>query len=97
MTDDKIKTYTVWKLVHADIVDDNPDCDVIAIGMQANGKEYAVVVSGPKGMQASEFIPAMRAAAMGLTAIVRGDVSGTVNEDGAVSDSTFDTGNQRPS
>jgi hypothetical protein len=39
----------------------------------------------------------MRAAAMGLTAIVRGDVSGTVNEDGAVSDSTFDTGNQRPS
>jgi hypothetical protein len=96
VTDDKIKTYTVWKLVHADIIDTDPTCDVIALGMQANGKEYAVVVSGPKGMTTSEFIPALRAAAMGLTAIVQGE-TGKVSDDAAMNDATFDTGNQRPS
>jgi hypothetical protein len=88
-------TRTVWSVVGSDWIDTDPTCDVIAIQLRANGKEYAVVCSGPKGMDSNEFIPAVRAAAAAMIHAVGGDMS-TVGA-GTLDEAKFDTGTQRPS
>jgi hypothetical protein len=92
MSDVKTTT-TVWRCLDAQWVDGDPTCSVIALTMQSNGKEYAVVCSGPKGMKSNEFISAIRAAAASLIAAAGGDLKDTGCS--AANDSTFDTGDQR--
>jgi hypothetical protein len=87
-----VKTSTIWHCVESRWVDTDPDCDCIALTMQANGRSFAVVVSGPKRMKSDEFIPALQAAAAAMIMACGGDPSvvGASNVD-----DTFDTGNQR--
>jgi hypothetical protein len=87
-----VKTRTLWKLFDAQWIDEDPDVSVITLVMQANGKEYVVVCSGPKGMKSDEFVPAIMAAGTVLNRTTGGDA--TVVDP---TDATFDTGNQRAS
>jgi hypothetical protein len=89
----EVKTHTLWRALDAQWVDDDPSCSVIALTMQSNGKEYAVVCSGPKGMESNEFISAIRAAAASLIAAAGGDLKDTGCS--AANDPKFDTGDQR--
>ena len=92
MSDTITKTRTIWRLLDAQFVDADPDCDVVALTMQVEGGDtYAVVISGPKGMKSTGFIPAVRAASEALLAATGGAI--TVAADGDL----FDTGDQRPS
>jgi hypothetical protein len=88
-----MSTRTAWAVLGAKWVDTDPECDVIAVELQANGKNYAVVCSGPKNMKSTEFISAMYAAAAGL-------VRASGNELGSLKvvddkNAQFDTGDQR--
>jgi len=89
----EVKTHTLWRALDAQWVDSDPTCDVIALTMQSNGKEYAVVCSGPKGMRSPEFTSAIRAAAATLLAAAGGDMADVGAS--AANDPTFDTGDQR--
>ena len=93
MSDQPVKTSSLWRTLDAQWIDSDPACDVIALTMQSNGKEYAVVCSGPKGMKSNEFISAIRAAAASLIAVAGGDLKDTGCS--AANDPTFDTGDQR--
>jgi hypothetical protein len=86
-------TRTAWAVLDAKWVDTDPECDVIAVELQANGKNYSVACSGPKNMKSNEFISAMYAAAAGLIRASGNDLSSLK----VVDDSTaqFDTGDQR--
>jgi hypothetical protein len=90
MSNTTVKTRTVWRLLDARFIDTDKECDVIALTMQSNGKEYAVVCSGPKGMKSNEFTPAIRAASAALLAATGGTLTDVVGDD-----PTFDTGDQR--
>jgi hypothetical protein len=87
-----VKTRTAWRLLDANWIDIDPDVSVITVVMQANGKEYVVVCSGPKGMKSDEFVPAIVAAGQALNAASGGNVSVADPEA-----DKFDTGNQRAS
>ena len=90
MSDTITRTRTIWRLLDAQFVDADPDCDVVALTMKLEGGDaYAVVVSGPKGMKSTAFIPAVRAAYEALIAVTGATI--TVAADGDV----FDTGDQR--
>lgn len=87
-----VTTRVLWRLLDASWVDTDPDVSVISVIMQANGKEYVVVCSGPKGMKSDEFVPAITAAGAALNNASGGNVK--------LSDpdtDKFDTGNQRAS
>jgi hypothetical protein len=90
MSDTPVKTRTMWRLLNAQWVDNDPVCDCIALTLQSAGKEYVVVCSGPKDMKPNEFIPAIRAASAALLAVTGGKLTDVVGDD-----STFDTGDQR--
>ena len=87
-----VKTSTIWRCLESRWVDTDPDCDCITLTMQANGRSFAVVVSGPKRMKSDEFVPALQAAAAAIIMACGGDPS-VVGASNA--DDTFDTGNQR--
>ncbi len=89
------ETRTVWRQLAVDWVDDNKDTDVIALVLQANGKEYVVTCAGPKDMKSDEFILAIRIAAGFLIRAGGGDMS--VVGCGTPDDAKFDTGDQRAS
>jgi hypothetical protein len=82
----------VWRVLDAFWINDDPTYDVIAISLQASGREYVVACSGPKGMNSNDFIPAVRAAAASLIRAVGGDMS-VVNA--CDINAVFDTGDQR--
>jgi hypothetical protein len=87
-----VSTRTLWRLLDANWIDTDPDVSVISVIMQAEGKEYVVVCSGPKGMKSDEFVPAIISAGSALNKASGGAV--------AVADpdaDKFDTGNQRAS
>ena len=86
------KTRTEWRIVDAQWIDEDPDVSVIAVTVQSNGKEYAVVCSGPKGMKSDEFVPAITAAGHVLN-ISSGTAVSVADPQGDL----FDTGNQRAS
>jgi hypothetical protein len=88
-------TRTLWRLLDANWIDTDPDVSVISVVMQANGKEYVVVCSGPKGMRSDEFVPAITAAGAALNAASGGGV--TAVRVGDPQGDLFDTGNQRAS
>lgn len=88
-----VMTRQLWKVLDAQWVDTDHDCDVITVTLRSNGKEYVVACSGPKAMKSDEFIPAIRAAAAALLESSGGDIT-VVNRD---SGGTFDTGDQRAS
>jgi hypothetical protein len=87
-----VTTRVLWRLLDAHWIDTDPDVSIISIVMQANGKEYVVVCSGPKGMKSDEFVPAITAAGAALNAASGGGVSLSDPET-----DKFDTGNQRAS
>jgi hypothetical protein len=87
-----VTTRVLWRLLDAQWIDTDPDVSVITVIMQANGKEYAVVCSGPKGMKSDEFVSAITAAGAALNAASGGGVAlGDPESD------KFDTGSQRAS
>jgi len=87
-----VTTRVLWHLLDAQWIDTDPDVSVISVIMQANGEEYVVVCSGPKGMKSDEFVPAITAAGAALNAASGGGVSvGDPESD------KFDTGSQRAS
>lgn len=88
-------TKTMWRITGSVWVDTDPELDVIALTVSGRGKEFAVTCAGPKGMEADEFITAIRAAAAGMLLAVGGDMSQVGAE--SVEESAFDTGDQRPS
>ena len=73
MSDDTI-TKTVWRVLTTNFAEDPNGDDILSMSLQANGKTYAVVVAGPRGMNSDEFIPALRAAAGVLIHACGGDV-----------------------
>jgi hypothetical protein len=85
-------TRILWRMLDAQWVDTEPDVSMIALTMQANGKEYIVVCSGPKGMKSDEFIPAIVAAGTTLNT-----ASGDSVRVGGPETDRFDTGDQRAS
>jgi hypothetical protein len=87
-----IHTRVLWRVIDAQWIDTDPDTSVIAVVLQASGKEYVVVCSGPKGMRSDEFVPAITAAGSVLNRSSGGGIS--------VADpqmDLFDTGSQRAS
>ena len=85
-----VPTRTLWRVLDAKWIDTDPDVSVITIVLQANGKEYVVACSGPKGMKSDEFTSAVQAVA---TTLIRAN-GGRI----AVADPdtvAFDTGDQR--
>lgn len=88
-------TKSLWHITGSTWIDTDPEMDVIALTVSGNGKDYAVSCAGPKGMKSNEFITAMRAAAAALIMVGGGDLTQVGAE--TAEDSTFDTGNQRPS
>jgi hypothetical protein len=87
-----VTTRVIWRTLDASWIDTDPDVSVITVVMQANGKEYVVVCSGPKGMKSDEFVPAIISAGQSLNAASGGNVS-ISNPDA----DKFDTGTQRAS
>jgi hypothetical protein len=87
-----VTTRVIWRLLDANWIDTDPDVSVITVVMQANGKEYVVVCSGPKGMKSDEFVPAITAAGAALNAASGGGV-----RVGDPQGDLFDTGTQRAS
>jgi hypothetical protein len=87
-----VPTRVLWRLLDANWIDTDPEVSVITVIMQANGKEYVVVCSGPKGMKSDEFIPAITAAGATLNAAHGGSIS-VVDPEA----DKFDTGTQRAS
>lgn len=85
-------TRVLWRLLDAQWIDTDPNVSVITVVMQANGKEYVVVCSGPKGMKSDEFVPAVTAAGEALNRASGGNVSVASSEA-----DKFDTGDQRAS
>ena len=88
----EVPTRTLWQLIDAQWIDNDPDVSVITVVMQANGKEYVVVCSGPKGMKSDEFVPAITAAGSALNA-----ASGNQIKLADPEADKFDTGSQRAS
>lgn len=88
-----VKTSTVWQLLDALWIEEDPESSTIAVTVRGGGVDYAVVCSGPKGMMPSEFINAIRVAVAGLIRAGGGDMS--VVGCGSAEDPQFDTGNQR--
>ena len=88
-----MSTSTLWRVTGADWFDNEPDVSTISVSLLANGKDYAVACTGPKGMNSNEFIPALRAAAAAMINSVGGDMSAV----GAAQLDMFDTGDQRAS
>jgi hypothetical protein len=89
-----VKTTTVWRCLDARWIDNDPECDVIALVMQAAGAEFGVVCSGPKGMKSNDFIPAVHAALAALIGAAGGDIEQVGARDASQGD-LFDTGGQR--
>jgi hypothetical protein len=87
-----VTTRVLWRLLDASWIDTDPDVSVICVIMQANGKEYVVVCSGPKGMKSDEFVPAITAAGAALNA-ASGDRISVADPQGDL----FNTGDQRAS
>lgn len=91
-TSTSTSTICIWRVLDAQWIDTDPDVSVIAVTLQASGKEYVVVCSGPKGMLSDEFTSAVQAAATTLIRANGGNIS--------VADpqmDMFDTGDQRAS
>lgn len=88
-----VPTATLWRCLDAQWIDTDPECDVIALTMRADGKDFNVACAGPKGMRSTDFIPAVRAAAAALIAAVGGDLA--MVGASTPTDNTFDTGDQR--
>jgi hypothetical protein len=85
-----VKTRVLWRTLDVNWIDTDPAVSVIAVTMQAKGKEYVVVCSGPKGMKSDEFVPAIIATGQSLNAASGGGISvGDPEAD------KFDTGTQR--
>jgi len=89
-----VTTRVLWRLLDAVWIDEDPNVSVITVVMQANGKEYVVVCSGPKGMKSDEFVPAIVCAGQSLNAASGGVVS-VAGPDPQMD--LFNTGNQRAS
>jgi hypothetical protein len=88
----RVPTRTLWRVLDANWIDEDPDVSVISVVLQANGKEYVVVCSGPKGMLSDEFTSAIQAAA---TTLIRAN-GGSIEVADPQMD-MFDTGDQRAS
>jgi hypothetical protein len=93
MSDNSVVTRTLWQVLDAEWIDTDPTFDTLAMNLRANGKDFAVAVSGPKGMTSVDFIPAVRAAAAAMLNAVGGDVKDV----GAEVIDQFYTGDQRAS
>jgi hypothetical protein len=87
-----VPTRVLWHLLDANWIDTDPDVSVISVVMQANGKEYVVVCSGPKGMKSDEFVPAILSAGEALNRASGGNAAVVDAET-----DKFDTGTQRAS
>jgi len=88
---------TLWHMTGAKWVDENPDCDVMAVTVSGRGHDYAVCVSGFKGMKVNDIVNAMRAATAGLIHAAGGDMSVVGCSSPDDNAALFDTGDQRPS
>jgi hypothetical protein len=88
-----VSTSTLWRVTGADWYDTEPDVDTISLSLLANGDNYAVACTGPKGMKSDQFISALRAATAALINANGGDISVV----GAAQLDLFDTGDQRAS
>jgi hypothetical protein len=87
-----VTTRVLWHMLDAQWIDTDPDVSAIMVVLQAAGKEYVVVCSGPKGMKSDEFVPAIISAGTALNRASGGNVSVADPED-----DKFDTGTQRAS
>jgi hypothetical protein len=92
---DDIPTVSIWRVLSATFITEDPQVDVMALTVAGNGREYGVAISGHKGMQSTDFIPALRAACAGLLVAVGVDpgIVGAAEHD--PENAIFDTGSQR--
>jgi len=95
MTNTVVKV--VWHMTGVKWVDEDPTCDVMAVTVNGRGQDYAVCVSGFKGMKVQDIVNAMRAATAGLIHAAGGDMSVVGCSSPDDNAELFDTGDQRPS
>jgi hypothetical protein len=90
-----VVTHTQWSVTAAEMRTDEEDFDTVAVSLLGLGANYVVACSGPKGMDPTQFITALRAATAALIHAVGGDMSavGAATPD----DAMMDTGDQRAS
>lgn len=95
MSNEETGTVSLWRVLSSEYYTDDPEHDVMALTVAASGHNYAVAISGPKGMRSIEFIPALQAACAALLMAVGEDPSIVGAKYHDPDDETFDTGNQR--
>lgn len=90
-----VVTHTQWSVAAAEMRTDEKDFDTVAVSLLGLGASYAVACSGPKGMDPTQFITALRAATAALICAAGGDMSAVGAT--AADEVAMDTGDQRAS